>query len=119
MAMIQVVSFDSGLDPHEILAWRYRDPDSPGKSDELGTWAQLVVDESQEAVLYRNGQALDLFGPGRYTLSTANASDWSDSPCTRQTFRTRPASREIALASSDAQACALNPLSVLTFARTR
>jgi membrane protease subunit (stomatin/prohibitin family) len=72
MAMIQVVSFDSGLDPHEILAWRYRDPGSPGKSDELGTWAQLVVDESQEAVLYRNGQALDLFGPGRHTLSTAN-----------------------------------------------
>jgi len=72
MAMIQVVSFDPGLDPHEILAWRYRDPDSPGKSDELGTWAQLVVDESQEAVLYRNGQALDLFGPGRHTLSTAN-----------------------------------------------
>ncbi len=29
MAMIQVVSFDSGLDPHEILAWRYRDPGSP------------------------------------------------------------------------------------------
>lgn len=72
MAMIQVVSFDSGLDPHEVLAWRYRDPENPGKGDELGTWTQLVVDESQEAVLYRNGQALDLFGPGRYTLSTAN-----------------------------------------------
>jgi membrane protease subunit (stomatin/prohibitin family) len=72
MAMIQVVSFDSGLDPHEVLAWRYRDPENPGKGDELGTWTQLVVDESQEAILYRNGQALDLFGPGRYTLSTAN-----------------------------------------------
>lgn len=34
--------------------------------------AQLVVRESQEAVFFRDGKALDRFGPGRHTLSTAN-----------------------------------------------
>jgi membrane protease subunit (stomatin/prohibitin family)/predicted RNA-binding Zn-ribbon protein involved in translation (DUF1610 family) len=32
--------------------------------------SQLIVHESQEAVFYRDGQALDLFGPGRHTLDT-------------------------------------------------
>lgn len=32
--------------------------------------SQLIVHESQEAVFFKNGQALDLFGPGRYTLET-------------------------------------------------
>lgn len=32
--------------------------------------SQLIVHESQEAVFFRDGQALDLFGPGRYTLAT-------------------------------------------------
>ena len=34
--------------------------------------SQLIVHESQEAVFFMNGQALDLFGPGRYTLETEN-----------------------------------------------
>lgn len=34
--------------------------------------AQLIVQENQEAVFYRDGKALDRFGPGRYTLTTAN-----------------------------------------------
>lgn len=33
---------------------------------------QLIVHESQEAILFMNGQALDLFGPGRHTLETQN-----------------------------------------------
>ena len=32
--------------------------------------SQLIVHESQEAVFFKDGQALDLFGPGRYTLET-------------------------------------------------
>ncbi|NLB83244.1 MAG: SPFH domain-containing protein [Synergistaceae bacterium] len=72
MAAIQVISFNPGPGSEDLLAWRYRDQTNPEKSDELGTWSQLVVGESQEAILFRNGQALDLFGPGRYTLSTAN-----------------------------------------------
>ena len=32
--------------------------------------SQLIVHESQEAVFFRDGQALDMFGPGRHTLET-------------------------------------------------
>ena len=32
--------------------------------------SQLIVHESQEAVFFKDGQALDTFGPGRYTLVT-------------------------------------------------
>ncbi len=34
------------------------------------TGSQLIVHESQEAVFFRNGEALDSFGPGRHTLET-------------------------------------------------
>ncbi|MCD7812334.1 MAG: SPFH domain-containing protein [Ruminococcus sp.] len=36
------------------------------------TTTQLIVHESQEALFYMNGQALDLFGPGKHTLTTEN-----------------------------------------------
>lgn len=32
--------------------------------------SQLIVHESQEAIFFRDGQALDLFGPGRHALET-------------------------------------------------
>jgi membrane protease subunit (stomatin/prohibitin family) len=62
MAIIEVVKYSGSPD---IFAWKF--PNS-----ELGTWTQVIVNESQEAVLYKGGQALDLFGPGRHTLETAN-----------------------------------------------
>jgi membrane protease subunit (stomatin/prohibitin family) len=34
--------------------------------------SQLVVEESQQAVFFRDGKALDTFGPGRHTLATQN-----------------------------------------------
>lgn len=34
--------------------------------------SQLTVRESQAAVFFRDGKALDVFGPGRHTLETAN-----------------------------------------------
>ncbi|MCM1530362.1 MAG: SPFH domain-containing protein [Alistipes sp.] len=34
--------------------------------------SQLIVHESQEAIFFRDGQALDTFGAGRYTLETQN-----------------------------------------------
>lgn len=40
--------------------------------EDFNTSSQLIVHESQEAVFFLNGQALDLFGPGRYTLETQN-----------------------------------------------
>jgi len=40
--------------------------------EDFNTGTQLIVHESQEAIFFLNGQALDLFGPGRYTLETQN-----------------------------------------------
>ncbi len=40
--------------------------------EDFNTASQLIVHESQEAVFFLNGQALDLFGAGRYTLETEN-----------------------------------------------
>lgn len=40
--------------------------------EDFNSLTQLIVHESQEAVFMMNGQALDLFGPGRYTLETEN-----------------------------------------------
>lgn len=40
--------------------------------EDFNTTTQLIVHESQEAILFLNGQALDLFGPGRHTLKTQN-----------------------------------------------
>lgn len=62
MAIVEVVKYDG---PPDVFAWKY-------PNAELGTWTQLIVNESQEAVLYKGGQALDCFGPGRHTLETAN-----------------------------------------------
>ncbi len=41
-------------------------------SGEFRLGSQLVVREGQRAVFFRDGKALDVFGPGRHTLSTNN-----------------------------------------------
>jgi membrane protease subunit (stomatin/prohibitin family) len=41
-------------------------------SGEFRLGSQLVVRESQQVVFARDGKALDVFGPGRHTLSTNN-----------------------------------------------
>ena len=48
---------------NETLVWKH-----PIEDFNLGS--QLIVHESQEAIFFRDGQALDLFGPGRYTQET-------------------------------------------------
>ena len=52
------------------LIWRY-----PKRN--FNTLSQLIVQESQEAVFFSNGKALDLFGPGKYTLNTNNIEIYS------------------------------------------
>jgi len=47
------------------LVWKY-------PKTKFSTASQLVVHESQEAVFFANGKALDLFGAGKYTLDTNN-----------------------------------------------
>jgi len=49
----------------DAIVWRYPNEDI--------TWgAQLIVQEYQMAVFFRDGKAYDVFGPGRHTLTTLN-----------------------------------------------
>lgn len=51
--------------PANELIWKF-------PYDNLSIGAQLIVNESQEAIFYKGGKALDSFGPGTHTISTAN-----------------------------------------------
>lgn len=62
MALFEVIK--KKKDDNNII-WRY-----PKRN--FNTGSKLIVDESQEALFYSMGKALDLFGPGKYTLSTNN-----------------------------------------------
>ncbi len=62
MAVIDLVKWNGSP---TILAWKF-------PSEELSTWTQLVVNESQEAFLVRGGVYEGPFGAGRHTLSTEN-----------------------------------------------
>lgn len=48
----------------------HREPEGGPGDFRLGS--QLIVRESQMAVFFRDGRALDVFGPGRHTLTTYN-----------------------------------------------
>jgi excisionase family DNA binding protein len=43
-----------------------------GESGDFRIGSQVIVRESQTAVFFRDGKALDTFGPGRHTITTAN-----------------------------------------------
>ena len=60
--IVQVIKYEGDND---TFVWKH-----PEEDFNYGT--QLIVHESQEAILFMNGQALDLFGPGRHTLKTQN-----------------------------------------------
>ena len=48
---------------NDTLIWKH-------PIEDFNYGSQLIVHESQEAIFFRDGQALDLFGAGRYTLET-------------------------------------------------
>ncbi len=60
--LASVVKYEGGND---TFVWKH-----PIEDFNLGS--QLIVHESQEAIFFRDGKALDLFGAGRYTLATQN-----------------------------------------------
>ena len=63
MAMIaQVIKYEGN---NQTFIWKH-------PCEDFNSGTQLIVHESQEAVFFMNGQALDSFGPGRYTLETQN-----------------------------------------------
>lgn len=62
MNISQVLQFEGAMDS---LIWK-----SP--IEDFNTTSQLIVDETHEALLVVNGNACDLFGPGRHTLETPN-----------------------------------------------
>ena len=62
MAIFDVIKYEGD---NNTFVWKH-------PREDFNTNSQLIVHESQEAILFLNGQALDLFGPGRYTLETQN-----------------------------------------------
>lgn len=62
MAVIELVKWDGSPN---ILAWKF-------PSQDLATWTQLVVNETQEAYVVRGGVYDGPFGGGRHTLTTEN-----------------------------------------------
>jgi len=49
----------------QLYAWKF-------PHNNLSTYTQLVVSESQEAILFSKGQIVGKFGPGKHTLNTEN-----------------------------------------------
>ena len=62
MEISSIIKYEGNND---VFIWKH-------PKEDFNTTTQLIVHESQEAILFRNGQALDLFGPGRHTLETEN-----------------------------------------------
>jgi membrane protease subunit (stomatin/prohibitin family) len=62
MPIADVIKYEGD---NSALAWKH-------PTEDFNTTSQLIVHESQEAIFFRNGQALDLFTAGRYTLETQN-----------------------------------------------
>ena len=66
MALIDVIQHPSERSD-EIV---FRVPQQGAGEFKFGS--QLIVREGQAAVFFRDGKALDTFGPGRHTLNTNN-----------------------------------------------
>ena len=66
MAFIDLVEWNNATP--DVFAWKF----GQNNNNNLSTFTQLIVRESQEAVLFSKGQILGKFGPGKHTLNTEN-----------------------------------------------
>ena len=64
--IIDVVQYDDETGKEMV----HRIPEMVAGDFRLGS--QVIVREQQTAVFFRDGKALDVFGPGRHTITTAN-----------------------------------------------
>ena len=62
MNLAQIIKYEGD---NSTFVWKH-------PTEDFNTTSQLIVHESQEAIFFANGQALDSFGPGRHTLETQN-----------------------------------------------
>lgn len=62
MAIQEVIKYEGD---NSVLIYKH-------PAEDFNTMSQLIVHESQEAVFFSDGQALDSFKAGRYTLETKN-----------------------------------------------
>ena len=65
MAIIDRIKYDGNSNGSQWLIYK-----CPSEQFVLGS--QLIVNQGQEALFFKGGEALDLFGPGTHTLSTGN-----------------------------------------------
>ncbi len=66
MALIDVIQFFDETGKTLV----HREPQDGSSAYRLGT--QLIVQDSQSAIFFRDGKALDVFSAGRHTLTTEN-----------------------------------------------
>ncbi|MDR0639908.1 MAG: SPFH domain-containing protein [Spirochaetaceae bacterium] len=66
MAFIDVVEWNDAA--NDVFAWKF----AQNKNNNLSTFTQLIVRESQEAILFSKGRIIGKFGPGKHTLNTEN-----------------------------------------------
>lgn len=64
-ALIDRIKYDGPQDGSPWLVYKY-----PSEKFVLGS--QLIVNQGQEALFFKGGEALDLFGAGTHTLQTGN-----------------------------------------------
>jgi len=67
MAIIDLVRWVPQEDQKKQTIYAYRFPET-----NLSTYTQLIVQQSQEAILFSKGQIIGKFGPGKHTLNTEN-----------------------------------------------
>lgn len=65
MALVDRIKYDGPRNNQPWLVYKY-----PSEQFVLGS--QLIVNQSQEVLFLKGGEALDLFGAGTYTLKTGN-----------------------------------------------